>query len=42
MVIEFSQTVFSVIVLGSILGVGCTLIFLIAVLMKEIKSKQLW
>lgn len=42
MVFEFSQTVFSVIVLGSILGVGCTLVFLVAVLLKEIKNKQLW
>lgn len=42
MIFEFSQTVFSLIVLGSIAGVGFTLLFLVFVLIKEIQSKQLW
>ena len=42
MVIEFSQMAFNIIVVGSIIGVGCTLLFLGGVLIKEIKQKQLW
>ncbi len=41
-ILNFSEPVFSFIIIGSIIGVGVTLLFLLGILFKEIRAGKLW
>ncbi|WP_298012076.1 hypothetical protein [uncultured Castellaniella sp.] len=41
-VLNFSESIFSFVVVGSIIGVGFTLVFLLGILVKEMRAEKLW
>lgn len=41
-VVNFGELLFSVIMLGSIAGVGATLFFLVRIFLKELRSNNVW
>ena len=41
-IVNFSELMFSVIMLGSIAGVGATLFFLLGIFLKELRSNNVW
>lgn len=42
LILNFNQSIFSLIIIGAIAGVGCTLLFLVGILLSEIRRGQLW
>lgn len=41
-VLNFNQSIFSLVIIGAIAGVGGTLLFLVGILLKEIRNGELW
>lgn len=42
LVLNFNQSIFSLVIIGAIAGVGGTLLFLVGILLKEIRNGELW
>lgn len=42
LVLNFNQSIFSLVIIGAIAGVGGTLLFLVGILFKEIRNGELW
>lgn len=41
LILNFNQSIFSLVILGAIAGVGGTLLFLVGILLKEIRNGEL-
>ena len=42
LVLNFNLSIFSLVIIGAITGVGGTLLFLVGILLKEIRTGELW